>query len=76
MIYEQITKGELPMSKYRRLDFRKLQFAETPVSYEDAIKNIAPFVISEDMMNHKQELGITKAEKDYEKHCIRLEIVS
>lgn len=64
------------MSKYRRLDFSKLQFAETPVSYEDAVKNAAPFVISEDMPNRKQELRITKAEKDYEKHCIRLEIVS
>lgn len=62
------------MSKYRRLDFSKLQFAETPVSYEDAIKNIMPFEISEKMLNCKQELKITKAEKDYEKHCIRLEI--
>lgn len=61
------------MSKYRRLDFSKLQFAETPVSYEDAVKNIMPFEISEKMLNHKQELQITKAEKDYEKHCIRLE---
>ena len=62
------------MSECRRLDFRKLQFAETPVSYEDAIKNIMPFEISEKMLNCKQELQVTKAEKDYEKHCIRLEI--
>ena len=62
------------MSKYHRLDFSKLQFAETPVSYEDAVKNVTPFVISDEMLNHKQELQITKAEKDYEKHCIRLEI--
>lgn len=63
------------MSKYRRLDFSKLQFAETPISYEDAVKNAAPFIISEDILNHKQELRITKAEKDYKKHCIRLEIM-
>lgn len=62
------------MSGYRRLDFRKLQFAETPVSYEDAIKNIMTFEISEKMLNRKQELQVTKAEKDYKKRCIRLEI--
>lgn len=62
------------MSGYRRLDFRKLQFAETPVSYEDAVKNAAPFEIPKDVLNHKRELQVTKAEKDYEKHCIRLEI--
>lgn len=62
------------MSKYRRLDFSKLQFAETPVSYKDAVKNVNPLVISEDILNHKQELQITNAEKDYKKHCIRLEI--
>ncbi|WP_455533017.1 hypothetical protein [Roseburia inulinivorans] len=64
------------MNKYRRLDFSKLQFAETPVSYEDAVKNAAPFEIPEEMLNNKQELQITNAEKNYEKHCVRLEIVS
>lgn len=62
------------MSKYHRLDFSKLQFAETPVSYEDAVKNVAPFEIPEEMLNNKQELRITKTEKGYEKHYIRLEI--
>ena len=62
------------MSKYRRLDFSKLQFAETPVSYEDAVKNATPFEVPKDVLNHKQELQVTKAEKDYKKHCIRLEI--
>ena len=62
------------MSKYHRLDFSKLQFAETPVPFEDAIKNITPFEIPEEMLNHKQELQITNAEKNYEKRCIRLEI--
>ena len=51
------------MSKYRSLDFSKLQFAETPVQFQDAIENATPFEISEGMLNHKQKLRITNAEK-------------
>ena len=62
------------MSEYRRLDFSKLHFAETPVSYEEAVKNATPFDVPEGVVSHRKELNITKAEKDYEKRCVKLVI--
>lgn len=62
------------MSEYRRLDFDKLHFAETPVSYEKAVKDAVPFEVSEDVVSHRKELKITKAEKDYEKRCVKVGI--
>ena len=52
------------MSGYRRLDFDKLHFAETPVSYEEAVKDVVPFDVSKGVMSRKRELKITRAEKD------------
>ena len=56
------------MSKYRRLDFSKLHFAKTPVSYEEAIKNATPCTIT------GNQIQITKVEKDYTKRTIKLKI--
>lgn len=44
------------MSGYRRLDFDKLHFAETPVSYEEAVKDVVPFDVSKGVMSRKREL--------------------
>ncbi len=62
------------MSGYRRLDFDKLHFAETPVSYEEAVKDVVPFDVSKGVMSRKRELKITRAEKDYEKRCVKVGI--
>ena len=62
------------MNGYRRLDFDKLHFAETPVSYEEAVKDVVPFDVSKGVMNRKRELKIIKAEKDYEKRCVKVGI--
>lgn len=62
------------MSEYRKLDLSKLNFAKTPVSFEDAVKDVTPFEIPEDVLNGKKELKITKTEKDYERRCVKLEI--
>ena len=62
------------MSGYRRLDFDKLHFAETPVSYEEAVKKAVPFDVPEAVVNRKSELKITRAEKDYEKRCVKVGI--
>lgn len=43
------------MSGYRRLDFDKLHFAETPVSYGDAVKDAVPFDVSKGVMSRKRE---------------------
>lgn len=51
------------MSEYRRLDFDKLHFAETPVSYEKAVKDAVPFEVSEAVVSRKRErelLGYAK----------------
>lgn len=56
------------MSKYRRLDFSKLHFAKTPVSYEEAAKDTTPCTIT------GTKIQITEAKKDYKKKAIRLRI--
>lgn len=63
------------MSEYRRLDLSKLHFAQTPISYEEAVKNATPFEITEEALNSKRGIQITKAEKDYERKCVKLEIL-
>ena len=62
------------MSGYRRLDFDKLHFAETPVSYEEAVKEAVLFDVPEAVVSRKRELKITRAEKDYEKRCVKVGI--
>lgn len=62
------------MSGYRRLDFDKLHFAETPVSYGEAVKDAVPFEVPDDVVSRKRELKITKAEKDYKKRCVKFGI--
>ena len=42
------------MSGYRRLDFDKLHFAETPVSYGEAVKDAVPFEVPDDVVSHKK----------------------
>ena len=56
------------MSKYRRLDFNKLHFAETPVSYEEAVKDATPCTIT------GNQIQITEVGKDYIKRTIKLKI--
>ena len=56
------------MSKDRRLDFNKLHFAETPVSYEEAVKDATPCTIT------GNQIQITEVGKDYIKRTIKLKI--
>lgn len=62
------------MSEYHRLAFDKLHFAETPVSYGEAVKDAVPFEVSNGVVSSKTELKITRAEKDYEKRCVKFGI--
>lgn len=52
---------------YRRLDLNKLSFANKTISMSEALKNIAP-------TTSDSIIKITKAEKDYESKCVKLEI--
>lgn len=56
------------MSEYHRLDFSKLHFAKTPISYKEAVKDATPCTIT------RTQIQITEAEKDYKKKAIRIKI--
>ena len=60
--------------EYRRLDFSKLKFSEKTISTEEALKDITPIQWSEDVLSGKKKVTITKAEKDFENKCVKLEI--
>lgn len=62
------------MSEYRRLDFSKLNFSNNIISTEEALKDVTPIQWPEDVLNGVKKINITKAEKDYENKCVRLEI--
>ena len=62
------------MSEYRRLDFSKLNFSDDIISHEEALENATPLKLSEDIISGQRKINITKAEKDYEKKCVKLEI--
>lgn len=62
------------MSEYRRLDFSKLNFSDNTISYEEALENATPLEISDDIMFGRKKINVTKAEKDYENKCVKLEI--
>ncbi len=54
-------------NEYRRLDVSKLSFAKETVSIEEALKDVAP-------VDFISKVDITKAEKDYDNKCVKLEI--
>ena len=60
--------------EYRRLDFSKLKFSENIKSTEEALKDIVPIQWSEEILSGKKQVTITKAEKDFENKCVKLEI--
>lgn len=60
--------------EYRRLDLSKLRFSENIISTEEALKDIAPIQWSEEILSGRKKIEITKAEKDYENKCVKLEI--
>ena len=52
---------------YRRLDFSKINFAEDTISMTEALKDVTP-------INIPSKFETTKAEKDYDNKCVKLEI--
>ena len=52
---------------YRKLDFSKINFAEDTISMTEALKDVTP-------INIPSKFEITKAEKDYDNKCVKLEI--
>lgn len=64
----------LERNGYKRLDFSKLNFSDNVISREEALENITPFELENDVVLGQKKIKITKAEKDYENKCVKLEI--
>lgn len=62
------------MSGYRKLNFSKLNFSDDTVSYEEALKNVTPLNISNEVILGKRKLQVTNAKKDCGNKCVKLEI--
>ncbi len=62
------------MGEYRRLNFSKLNFSDDIISYDDALENVTPFEFSTNVILGQKKVKTTKAEKDYENRCVKLEI--
>lgn len=62
------------MSEYRRLNFSKLNFAPSTITYEEALKDVTPLELPESVVSGKKKISITKAEKDYHNKCVKLGI--
>lgn len=54
-------------SEYRRVNFDTICYANEIISMEDALKDVTP-------VGSFSKMEITKAEKDYEDKCVKLEI--
>ena len=62
------------MSEYHRLDFNKLSFSNDVISYEEVLENATPLKITNDIISGLNKVTVTKAEKDYDNKCVKLEI--
>lgn len=45
---------------YRRLDMSKLKFSDQPISMEESLKDITPMPWSDDILNGKKKVVISK----------------
>lgn len=62
------------MSEYRRLNFNKLNFSDETISYDEVLENATPFEFPTNVIFGQKKIKATKAEKDYENRCVKLEI--
>ena len=67
-------KGGVSMSEYRRLDFSKLNLTKKKIKYEDSDKKATPFDFTNDIIFGQKKINVTKAKKDYDDKCVKLEI--
>lgn len=62
------------MSEYRRLDLNSLNFSDDIISYEEALENVTPLKFTNEIIFGQRKINITKAEKDSDNRCAKLEI--
>lgn len=59
------------MSEYRRLDFSKLNFSDNFITTKEALENVTPLKLSNNVILNRRQIVVTKAEKDYENKCVK-----
>lgn len=65
------------MGKSITLDINKLNNRiKNIISTEDALKDVTPINWSNDIVTKNKQVTITKAEKDCDNKCVKLEILS
>ena len=53
-------------NEYHRLDFSKISYTKQPISMDSALTDVTP-------MKFISKIEVTKAEKDYDNKCVKLE---
>ncbi len=62
------------MSEYHKPDLSKLTYDNNRPTYDEVLNETVPYEVGDDVISGKKEVKITKAEKDYENKCVKLEI--
>ena len=60
-------------SGYKKIDLSSLIYSDEILSFDDVLADIDPIQIDENF-KPKKNIKITKAEKDYDNRCVKLEI--
>lgn len=61
------------MGNYRRLDLSKISFAGIKTT-DEVLKDVDPIEFPENVLNRTKKISITKAERDVNNKCVKLEI--
>ena len=62
------------MIAYKKLDLSKLNFSEDPLKYDEIVQDTKPLVVGECVLQGKRGIKVTKAEKDHQGKCVKLDI--
>lgn len=46
------------MSKYRKLNFDKVKFSNDIISYEEALKNVTPFKVPDEVISKQKKIKV------------------
>ena len=58
----------------KRIDFSKLNYHKEPLSMEDALKDIKPLKLNDDIINGDKKITINAVSKESNSKCVKLEI--
>ena len=69
----QFKKDQEVMMK--KIDFDSLQYHDKTMSTAEALKDVTPIKLDDEIVNGEKKVIITKIEKDKENKCVKLEMV-